>query len=192
MDDPKTITAILRSKDETPEVVNRAVTVLYGDLRKIASRLLRGERKGHTLLTADLVNEAYLRLFGLERIEFTDRLHFFNVAAGTMRRILVDHERRRRAQKRLPPGSMRPMHEADEAPLFQPSVDVLGLHDALKRLSRVDPRRAQMVELRYFGGLGEDEVAELLELSRRTVSREVRIAKLWLRHEMGGSAQREP
>lgn len=185
-DDPQTITAILQGDDDTPEVVNRAVSVLYGELRGIASRLLRGERRDHSLATSELVHEAYLRLFGLERLQFTDRLHFFNTAAGTMRRILVDHQRRRQAQKRIPPQALRPLEDADRAPLLPTSVDVLLLSDALDQLAVVSARQAQMVELRYFGGLSENEVAELLGVSRRTLSREMRVARLWLRDKMRG------
>ena len=186
MNDPQTITRILRSGEDTPQVVNQAVNAVYGELRKVASRLLKGERQDHSLVTSELVHEAYLRLFGLERLQFTDRLHFFNTAAGTMRRILVEHERRRQAQKRIPPHAQRPIEDADRAPLFPPSVDVLVLNDALRKLSELNARQAQIVELRYFGGLSEDEVAELLETSRRTVSREIRVAKLWLRDKMRG------
>ncbi len=183
-DDPKTITAILQSDEDTPEVINRAIQVVYGELRNIASRLLRGERRDHSMVTSDLVHEAYLRLFGLHQLQFTNRLHFFNTAAGTMRRILIDHERRRRAAKRIPAQSLRPIEDADHSPLFPPTVDVLLLHDLLEQLAELDPRQAQIVELRYFGGLKENEVAELLETSRRTVSRDLRIAKLWLRSKM--------
>ena len=186
MVDPQTITAILQSEEDTPAVVNRAVSAVYSELRKIASRLLRGERQNHSLVTADLVHEAYLRLFGLERLQFTDRLHFFNTAAGTMRRILVEHARRYQAQKRIPPEALRPLEDAEQAPLFPPSVDLLLLNDVLEQLAVLDARQAQMVELRYFGGLSENEVAELLGTSRRTLSREMRVAKLWLRDKMQG------
>jgi RNA polymerase sigma-70 factor (ECF subfamily) len=184
--DPQTITAILLSDKETPEVVNRAVSVVYSELRKIASRLLRGERQDHSLVTSELLHEAYLRLFGLERVQFTDRGHFFGTAAATMRRILVEHERRRRAEKRIPPHAKRSLSHADGAALLPPSIDVLLLDEGLRKLKELNARQAQLVELRYFGGLSESEVAELLDTSRRSVSREMRVAKLWLRDQMRG------
>lgn len=189
MDDPQTITAILQGDDATPEIVSRAFGAVYAELRVIASRQLRGERSDHSLATADLLHEAYLRLFGLDRVKFTDRLHFFNTAAGTMRRILIDHERRRRAAKRIPAKELRPIEEADRAPLFPPTVDLILLSDLLDDLARLNPRQAQIVELRYFGGLTEIEVADLLDTSRSTLSRELRVAKLWLRRKMKSSTK---
>ena len=167
---------------------NRRCVPFTASCARLHPACCAAERGNDSLVTTELVHEAYLRLFGLDRLRFTDRLHFFGTAAATMRRILVDRERKRRARKRIPRQSLRPLQDADQASLLPTSVDVLSLHDALGRLSALDPRQAQIVELRYFGGLSETEVAELLGTSRRTLTREVRVAKLWLRNQMGQSS----
>ena len=178
-----TVTHMLEASEGTPEALANVLPLVYGELRRLASHLLRGERPDHTLLTTELVHEAYLRLFGLEKIVFTDQRHFFRIAATTMRRLLVEHERKRRANKRIPPGAKIPLDLANE-PAQLPKVDLLLLDDVLNRLADLDARQARILELRYFAGLTEAQVAEVLDVSRATVTREMRAAKLWLRDRM--------
>jgi RNA polymerase sigma-70 factor, ECF subfamily len=152
---------------------------VYRELHRLAKWHLSGERQGHTLQTTALVHEAYLRLTGKTAIDWQSRSHFFAVASQTMRRILVDYARERRAAKRG--GGQRDL-SLDEALAVSPEHCELveELDDALKRLEKFSPRQAKVVELRFFGGLREEEIAEILELSERTVKRDWRIAKAWL------------
>ena len=166
------------------DALDELFPLVYRELRRLASSRLRGERGAGTLQTTALVHEAYLRLAGKQRAQVRDRAHFFAVASQAMRRILIDRARRRRAAKR--DAALAP---AD--PRFEPQVeasdeDLLALDLALRKLSSLDPRQAQVVELRYFGGLTADEAAEALGVSEATIHREWRAAKLWLRREMEG------
>lgn len=163
--------------------IDKLVPLIYEDLRRIARRQLLRERVGHTLSTTALVHEAYFRLVDLERVEWQDRAHFCAVAAQAMRRILVDYARRRNAQKR---GGQQPRLSLDENRV---AVDdqaelVLSLDEALTRLSALDERLSQVVEYRYFGGLTEEEAAEVLGVSARTVRRDWSKAKAWLFKEL--------
>jgi RNA polymerase sigma factor (TIGR02999 family) len=156
---------------------------LYQELHRLAKRHMAGQRAGHTLQTTDLLNEAYLKLAKLREPEWKDRSHFFAVASRTMRSILVDYARRRGHAKRgrnLVRVSLAEAREISE----QRSAEVIALDEALKRLAALDPRKGQVVELRYFGGLSEEEVTEVVGLSRRTVQREWRKAKAWLHREL--------
>ena len=153
-------------------------SVVYEELRSLAGSYLARERGDHTLQATALVHEAYLRLNNLDRLGFRDRTHFFAVASRAMRRILVDHARRLRADKR--PGSRKTeLQEHHLLPVKTPE-ELLRLHDALEELEKTHPRSSQVVEQRFFGGLSESEVAETLGLSRATVTREWRFARLWL------------
>ena len=146
---------------------------------------MRREREGHTLQTTALVNEAYLRLIDLTRVQWHDRAHFFAMSARLMRRILVDHARSRRYLKR---GGASPRVTFDEglAVSARHSPDLVALDDALESLARVNPRKSQVVELRYFGGLSVEETAEALQVSPETVMRDWRLAKAWLLRELSG------
>ena len=157
--------------------------VVYRELRRRAAAYLRGERRDHTLQPTALVHEAYVRLVGTERIAWQNRAHFFAVASQMMRRILVDHAREHRAAKRPGAGVRVTLDEHIGA---SPPVDceILLLDHALSDLSLIDPRQAHIVELRYFGGLSEQEVASLLSLSRATVTREWQTARAWLYRRM--------
>ena len=157
--------------------------LVYRELRRNAAALLKRERSGHTLMATELVHEVYMRLFDGQKLEWKDRRHFFNNASMAMRRILIDHARRQAAEKRLSPNDQRPLEDAREV-TNEPEPPILQLDRALDRLTRINPRQGKVVLLRYFGGLTEDEVAELLEVSRVTVSREWRAARLWMRREM--------
>lgn len=155
----------------------------YDEMRRIAYRQLQSERSDHTLSGTDLVHEAFIRLVDQDRIVWRDRAHFFGVAAQACRRVLIDHARRRNAQKR---GGGRVRITVDRAALQAdtPSEDILALHEALERLDDMSPRLAKVVELRYFGGLGEQQVADVLEMSVRTVRRDWVKARAWLLREL--------
>ena len=165
------------------------VPAVYQELRRQAARVLRGEEPGHTLQTTALVHEAYLRLADQGEARLESRAQFFGLAAQLMRHVLVDHARHRRAAKRG--GGARPLTLADadsgvEAQRAGESVlDVLALHDALTALAALDPAQARLVELRYFGGLSIEETAAVLGVSTATVKREWRVARAWLRRELG-------
>jgi RNA polymerase sigma factor (TIGR02999 family) len=155
------------------------VPLVYRELRRRAAGYLRQERRDHTLEPTALVHEAFLRLVGQDRIAWQNRAQFFGVAAQMMRRILVDHARGRRAAKR--PGQALKVILDDRIGATQPrGCDLLALDQALDELTALDPRLAQIVELRYFGGLSEQEVAEVLSMSRSTVTREWQTARSWL------------
>ena len=162
--------------------LDKLLPLLYSELSAIAHRALAGERPGHTLQTRALVHEAYLRLVDAE-IGYQDRTHFLAVAARTMRHVLVDHARGRLRQKRAGGGVRVDLDDAI-LPAPSPSLDVIALHDALERLSAYDSRKAQLVELSFFGGLSQEESAAVLGVSLRTVEREMRVAKALLRHDL--------
>ncbi|MCP3961835.1 MAG: sigma-70 family RNA polymerase sigma factor [bacterium] len=179
-----TLTRILHGSAYRSEAVEEVLPLVYDELRKVAAVTLRKERAGHSMVATELVHEAYLRLFGGEQPRYTDRRHFFATAAIAMRRLLVEHARRKQAGKRIPEQAVVPLDKAPE-PAEVVDVDVLALDEALTALAEFEPRMAQVVELRYFGGLTESEVAEVLEVSRPTVSRDWQAARLWLRRKMG-------
>ncbi len=162
--------------------LERLLPVAERELRQIARRYMRQERPGHTLQTTALVNEAYLRLVDQTRTEWRNRAHFFAISARIIRRILVNHARDRAAGKR---GGGRKLSLDEIASLPEPrDAQLLALHDALDTLSKLDPRKGQIVELRYFGGLSVDEIAEVLHLHPDTVTREWGRAKAFLRREL--------
>ncbi|MBB6063905.1 RNA polymerase sigma factor (TIGR02999 family) [Pseudoxanthomonas broegbernensis] len=158
---------------------DRLVDAVYPELRAIAQRQLRNERGGHTLQATALVNEAYLRLSGLDRIQWRDRVHFVHLAARVMREVLVDHARRRSAQKR-DGGERVSLTALELAGEDAGGVDVAALDAALDALHRLDPDKAKLVELRYFGGLTIEETAEALGSSPATVKRHWQVARVWL------------
>ena len=163
-----------------PAAGDRLVTALYDELHRLATRYLRQERSDHTLQATALVNELYLRLFASDPVTWKNRAHFFAVAARTLRRILVDHARTRRAEKRGGAQvklSLTEVNGWSEAPRNE---DLLAVDAALDRLAELDSRLAQVVELRFFGGLHEDEVAEVLGVSAVTVKRDWKTARAWL------------
>ena len=161
--------------------LERLIPLVYQELRKTARRQLRGERQG--MQTTSLVHEAYLRLLDSSQVRWQNRNHFYAVSATLMRRILIDFARARRAQKRGGDAVRVPFDEAlDAAP--QRSTDLVALDDALDVLAEVDPRKAQVVELRFFGGLSVEETARVLQVSGDTVMRDWRLAKAWLLREL--------
>lgn len=159
--------------------------LVHSELRRLARRQMGRERPDHTLQTTALVNEAYLRLIDLSRVEWQDRAHFFAMAARLMRRVLVDHARSHRSLKR---GGTQEKVVLDEtlAASAERATDLVALDEALERLSAVDTRKSKVVEMRFFGGLTVEETAEALGVSADTVMRDWRLAKLWLLRELEG------
>jgi RNA polymerase sigma factor (TIGR02999 family) len=159
--------------------------LVYDELRRLASHYMRRERDGHTLQATALVNEAYLRLIEVRKVQWQNRAHFFAMAARLMRRILVDAARARGYQKR---GAGARVLSLDEALIVQvePDQDLVALDHALTALAEIDARKSQVVEMRFFGGLNIDETAEALHVSRDTVKRDWKMAKLWLLRELEG------
>ena len=169
--------------DGQREALDQLTPLVYAQLRRLAAHYMQHEPVGHALQPTALVHEAYLRIVDQQRVKWRNRAHFYAVAAGMMRRILVDHARAQEADKRG--GGWTRVTLAEElTPAAVREVDVLALHDALERLAAFDPRQARIVELRYFGGLTIDETAEVMEISSATVVREWTIAKAWLRADL--------
>lgn len=164
------------------DALEKLAPIVYDELRAIARRHLRRERS-NTLQATALVNEAFLRLIDIKHIEWHDRAHFFAMSARLMRRILVDHARARHYQKR---GGGAAQVTLDETMLVaaERGVDLLALDEALKRLAEMDPRKGQVVELRFFGGMTLDETAHVLQVSSDTVTRDWNLAKTWLLREL--------
>lgn len=163
---------------------DRLVAVLYPELRALADRQLRGERANHTLQPTALVNEAYLRLSGLDQMDFQDRSHFVRMAARVMREVLVDHARRRMAAKR--DGGHRVTLTGLDIAADDGDIDALALDAALTRLEQIDADKARVVELRYFGGLTIEETAEAMASSPATVKRHWQSARAWLFDALAG------
>jgi RNA polymerase sigma factor (TIGR02999 family) len=184
MSAPGTITLLLRevAKGDKPSL-DRLVPLVYDQLREIAHNQLRHERSGHTLQPTALVHEAYVRLFGQEQPDYRGRAHFLGVAAQVMRRILIDYARIRNAAKRGGGDEKLPFDEARD-PTAERSATMIALDDSLTALERQDPRKARLVEMRYFGGLTAAESAEVLGMDVAEVRRELRVAHAWLRREM--------
>ena len=155
--------------------------LVYKELRKLAASYLRRERQGHTLQPTALVHEAYLRLVDQKNPNWQNRSHFYGVAARLMRQILVDHARRKQAGKRA--GLQVPLEQAVSF-MEDRSQDLMALDSSLNALEKIDPRKCKAVELRYFGGLSMEEVAQALEVSAVTVRRDLRMAEAWLHHAM--------
>jgi RNA polymerase sigma factor (TIGR02999 family) len=166
----------------------RLAVAIQRELRQLAGAYLRRERPGHTLQPTALVNEAFIRLCGQQRVHWQSRQHFYGIAAQLMRRVLVDYARRRNAAKRDGLGREPLSVTSVPDPKGGPTTEVLALHEALTALGKLDARQARIVELRFFGGLTIDEIAQVQMISQATVKRELSTANLWLRHHM----QRQP
>ena len=185
------ITQLLQSWSHGDKAaIDKLMPLVYNELHSMARRYMSNENPGHTLQTTALVNEAYLRLVSASEANWQNRTHFFAVSAQVMRRILVDWARARHAAKR---GNDVPALELDEAlavPL-KTGTDLVAVDDALEALALLDARKSQIVELRFFGGLSVKETAEVLKVSEETVHRDWRLAKSWLRRELGRDASEE-
>jgi RNA polymerase sigma factor (TIGR02999 family) len=174
---------LLELRGGNGDAAERLYPLVYDHLRRIAARVVRGERGDHTLGTTGLVHEAYLRLADLSRLEYRDRVHFYAIAARAMRRILVDHARRHRAGKR---GGGKPAIALDEAvlPVEDRAEALVALDEALRDLEELDPRLGQVVQCRFFGGLTDEETGQVLGVTGRTVRRDWLKAKGWLYHRL--------
>ncbi len=185
---PHEVTQLLADwKQGDQTALEKLMPLVYEELRRLAHRYMEGQRPNHTLQTTALVNEAYLRLADQTKPNFTNRSHFVAVAAKAMRQILVDHARALQSQKR---GAGASKVELDETALVSPeqSRAILDLNDALDRLEGLDSRAAHVVELRYFGGLKQDEIADVLKISTVTVRRDWVFARAWLYTELHNPA----
>jgi RNA polymerase sigma factor (TIGR02999 family) len=163
----------------------RLIPLVYDELHRLAAHYMRHERPGHTLQTTALVNEAYLRLVRQREHNWQNRAHFFGLAAGLMRRILVDHARSHKRSKRGGDVGLVPL---DEAMVFSPqqSLELIELDEAMNRLAQAHPRQQRIVEMRFFGGLSIEEIAEALAISPKTVKRDWSVARAWLHREIRG------
>ena len=169
---------------EDPAARDALVAIVYKELQRLAHHYMQGERANHTLQATALVNEAYLRLTDLTRMQWRNRAHFFAMAATLMRRVLVDHARDRARDKRG--GGVVFTTLQDERVATPPGIDALALDEALDRLAAIDPMHARIVELRYFAGLTIEETSDALGISPATVKREWTFARAWLHHQLGG------
>ena len=165
------------------EALNSLMPLVYEELRRIARRYLQGERLGHTLQSTALVHEAFIRLIDVDRVQWQNRAHFLAMAAQMIRRILVDHARGRKAEKRGAGAFLLELDEGIVAPGGGP-VDLVDLNTALEKLAVLDEQQARIVELRFFGGLSVEETAEVLHISTPTVKRDWKMARAWLFQQM--------
>lgn len=167
------------------EALDRLLPLVYSELHRQAAAYLRRERIDHTLQATALINEAYLKLVDQKTVEFEDRMHFFAISARLMRQILVDHARTKSREKR---GGQDAVHvdidDAIDVAVDAPSVDLIALDDALRRLALLDKQQEQVVELRYFSGLSLEETADALNISRATAARDWNVARAWLKREL--------
>ncbi len=177
-----------QGEQQDPAAVDQLLPIIYRELRLIADNMMRGERLNHTLQPTALVHEAYLRLVGAEDLQWTDRAHFLSLSARAMRRILVDHARRKKAIKRE--GELQSVTlDDDAAGSLDPQLEVLELNDALEKLQAQDKRAGQVAEMRLFGGAKVKEIAAVLGISTRTVDDDWAVARMWLSREISGHSK---
>jgi RNA polymerase sigma-70 factor, ECF subfamily len=183
---PGLVTGLLRAWSEGDDrALQELIPFVHAELRRLARRHMGAERRDHTLQPTALVNEVFVRLTDNQRVRWQDRAHFYALSARLMRRVLVDHGRARKMLKRGGGAAKVSFDEALMGPEPRP-LDVVRLDDALNELARFDFRKSQVIELRFFGGLSIDETAVVLDVSPDTVKRDWRLAKVWLRRELGG------
>lgn len=184
-DNPQDVTQLLRAwREGDSGALAQLTPLVYEELYRRAHWHMARENVGHTLQATALVNEIYVRMVDLRGVSWRDRAHFFAISSRLIRQVLIDAARSRNAQKR---GGRSPHVEMDEALLVsaEPRADVIALDDALSALAAIDPRKSQVVEFRFFGGLDVEETAEVLRVSPDTVKRDWKLAKAWLRRELG-------
>jgi len=184
---PHEITQLLEDwSNGNQAALDKLYPLVYEELRRMARRYMSRERKDHTLQTTALINEAYLRLVDQKHVHWQNRAHFFGISAQIMRRILIDHARRYAYTKR---GAGAQRISLDEAAVVAKgrATELLSLDEALNSLAEIDPRRSRVVELRFFGGLDNDEIAAVLKISPNTVIRDWNLARAWLYQELSGS-----
>jgi RNA polymerase sigma-70 factor (ECF subfamily) len=182
------VSALLRAwSNGDTGALEQLTPIVYHELHRLAGCHMKGERPGHSLQTTALVNEAYLRLVDYKKMRWRDRAHFFAVSSNVMRRILVDYARRHNLKR----GRRAPHVSLDEASVAGggQEADLVALDDALNGLARLDPRKVQVVEMRYFGGLSVEETAEVLNVSTMTVKRDWRAARIWLLRELASGTR---
>lgn len=180
------VSELLRSwSDGDDDALQQLIPLVERELRRLARAYMGRERRGHTLQTTALVNEAFLKLTDARRVRWQDRAHFLGISARLMRRVLVDHARRRGYLKRGGDVQRVTLHEG-LVTSAEPALDVVALDRALEALAKVDARKSRIIELRFFGGLSVEETAEVLHVSADTVKRDWRLAKLWLLRELEG------
>jgi len=188
---PEEITQLLiAGSNGSQDALERLFPLVYVELRRLAHRYMSRERPGHTLQTTAVVHEAYLRLIDQKHVQWQNRAHFFAIAAQMMRRILITHAQSRTYAKR---GGGAFKVSLDEAAILsqERAGELLALDEALKSLTALDPRRSQVVELRFFGGLSNEEIAEVLKISPNTVTRDWNVAKAWLYRELSKEQEDE-
>ncbi len=186
--DPHQITQLLVEwSDGNQAALDELYPLVYQELRRLARRYMSRERKGHTLQTTALINEAYVRLVDQRNVHWANRSHFFAISAQIMRRILIDHARRHGYAKRGGGAQQVSLEEAATVIPDQQAAELVRLDEALKSLAEMDPRRSQVVELRYFGGLNNEEIAGVLKVSENTVTRDWNMARAWLYQQLAGS-----
>lgn len=179
------VSALLRAWSDGEQDALQALTpIVYEELHRLARRYMRRERSGHSLQATALVNEAYMRLADYTRMQWQDRAHFFAVSAKVMRRILVDHARRHNVKRGRGVQHVLLEDVVVVSPVEDAETDLVALDEALSGLTRIDPRKAQIVEMRFFGGLTVEEIGEVLKVSTGTIKRDWRAAKAWLYHEL--------
>ena len=184
---PQEITQLLAAMGRgDQQAADKLYDLIYDELRIVAERYMRSQPKDHTLQATALVNEAYVRLVEQKEATWQNRAHYLGVAAKAMRSVLVDHARRKRSAKRGGSRIAAPFEDGERLGA-EPPVDIAGLDEALKSFGELYPRKAKIVELRFFGGLSVEEAARLLDISTPTVKRDWRMAKAWLRRELEGS-----
>lgn len=178
------LTRLLQASNEgNREALDQLLPIVYDELRRIARHQLSKERANHTLQATALVNEAYMKLIGQHSVDWHNRAHFFSIAAETMRRILVNHAVERNAQKRGGGATIVSLEEEIDF-IHQRDLDVLALDDALRKLEEFDKTQAKIIELKFFGGMTNEEIADVMGVSDSTVKREWRMAKAWLQSRM--------
>ncbi len=185
------VSELLRAwSDGDQGALDRLTPIVYDELHRLARRYMQGERPGHSLQTTALVNEAYTRLVDYKRMQWENRAHFFAVSAQLMRRILVDYARRHNLKR----GGGFQRVDIQQAALVggEDDADLVALDDAMNALARLDPRKVQVVEMRFFGGLSVEETAEVLKVSTITVKRDWRAARTWLYRELTGASSDAP
>ena len=185
---PQNITKLLAEwREGNQSALDELYPLVYEELHKLARRYMSRERKGHTLQTTALINEAYVRLVDQRNVHWANRSHFFAISAQIMRRILIDHARRHAYAKRGG-GAQQVSLEEVAIVAAEKSAEIIRLDEALKILAKMDPRRCHVVELRYFGGLSNEEIAGVLKVSENTVTRDWNLARAWLHQQLTGSA----
>ncbi|MEP7038682.1 MAG: sigma-70 family RNA polymerase sigma factor [Acidobacteriota bacterium] len=177
---------LLDWSDGDKAALDELMPIVFDELRRLASHYMRGQRAGHTLQTTALVNEAYLRLIDSSRVNWQNRAHFFAISAQLMRRVLVDFARARNSRKRGGDQIKVTLDDKIEA-TFEKETNLVELNEALENLAKFSERQSQIVELRYFGGLTEEEIAETLNISTRTVRRDWSAARAWLYRQLSNN-----